>query len=67
MSKFLVNKNPSNEVGEVPQNQSEINKANNKLVAKLVLPQLEDFNLSIVRPRILAKNFELKPIKENGI
>lgn len=33
---------------------------NNRSLVELALPQLEDFNLSIVRPQILGNNFELK-------
>lgn len=34
----------------------------NKSSAELALPQLEDFNLRIVRPQILANFFKLKPV-----
>ena len=34
----------------------------NRSLAELTLPQLEDFNLNIVRPQILANNFDLKPV-----
>lgn len=51
-----------NQVGQVPQIQPEVNNANNRLFGEFVLPQLEYFNLNIIRPQILANNLEQKPV-----
>lgn len=54
----FVNQNVGNQVRKRPQNQLEDNK--NRSLANLVLPQLEDFNLTIMIPQILVTNIELK-------
>lgn len=46
----------------MPQNQCEINNANNRSLADLAIPQLEGFNFSIVRPQILVNNFQRKSV-----
>ena len=61
MEQAFVNQNNGNQPMPGHQNQMEDNNHNRSL-AELALPQLEDFNLSIVRPQILANNFELKPV-----
>lgn len=52
------NQNKGNQVRQAPQNQTE----DNKSLVELALPQLEYFNLSIVRPQALVNNFELKHV-----
>ena len=61
MEQAFANQNIGNQPMPGHQNQLEDNHHNRSL-AELALPQLEDFNLSIVRPQILANNFELKPV-----
>lgn len=54
----FVNQNVVNQARQRPQNQPEDN--TNRSLANLVLPQLEDFNLTIMIPQILVTNIELK-------
>lgn len=42
--------------------QNQLEHENNRSLVELALPHLEDFNLNIVRPQILANNFKLKPV-----
>lgn len=60
MEQAFVNKNIGNQVRTAPPNL--LVDHNNKSLGELALRQLEDFNLSIMRPQILENNFELKPL-----
>lgn len=46
--------------GQRHQDVEQVNNPNNQALAELVVPQLDVFSSNIVRPQILANNFELK-------
>lgn len=53
--------NLGNNARQVLQNHLKTN-ANNRILTDLAIPQLDEFNSSIVKLDIIANNFELKPI-----
>lgn len=55
--KQTMTHNLANDGEQVLQNQPEINYPNSRVLAELVVPHLDAFNSSIVRPQNLANYF----------
>lgn len=58
MEQTFVNQTIDNQVRPTPENQP--TNHSNRLFVELTSATTKDFNLNIVKPQILAKNFELK-------